>query len=128
VSGNWDLEQATKRFNEAERENKRMGRELEQARMSCNLEKAKIEQMLFDPAVANQKQIERLTQLETELEQARAMLGDRAPVSTALSMSSGVVAAPPPSVEISNIDDAGWQAERARLMARIAALENDDKF
>src|SRR5690606_7349484 len=53
VSGNWDLEQATKRFNEAERENKRMGRELEQARMSCNLEKAKIEQMLFDPAVAN---------------------------------------------------------------------------
>jgi chromosome segregation ATPase len=120
AAGNWDLEQATRRFNEAERENKRMGRELEQARMACNVEKAKIEQMLFDPAVADQKQIEKLTALEEELELAKAQLASRG-LSTA--------SVPVPSVEVASaVAPSNWQAERARLQARIKALENDDKF
>lgn len=77
VAGDWDLEQATKRFNEAEREIKRLGLQLEQERMSCNREKAEIEQMLFDPAVADQKQIERLTALESELNTAKAQIADQ---------------------------------------------------
>lgn len=119
ASGNWDLEQATRRFSEAERENKRMGRELEQARMACNVEKSKIEQMLFDPAVADQKQIDKLVALEEELEQTKAQLAGRG---------GNARSAPVPSVEVSSLGNAGWQAERARLQARIAALESDDKF
>ncbi len=76
VAGDWDLEQATKRYNEAEREIRRLGQQLEQERMSCNREKAEIEQMLFDPAVATQKQIERLSQLEKDLDDANAKIAD----------------------------------------------------
>ena len=76
VAGHWDLEQATKRFNEAEREIARLGKQLEQERMSCNREKAEIEQMLFDPAVTDQKQIERLSLLEKQLNEANAKLKD----------------------------------------------------
>ncbi len=76
VAGDWDLEQATMRYNEAEREIRRLGLQLEQERTSCNREKAQIEQMLFDPAVADQKQIERLTRLENELSAAQAKVAD----------------------------------------------------
>lgn len=76
VAGDWNLEQATKRFNEAEREIARLGKQLEQERMSCNREKAEIEQMLFDPAVTDQKQIEKLTKLEKELDDANAKVKD----------------------------------------------------
>lgn len=76
VAGDWDLEQATKRYNEAEREIRRLGQQLEQERMSCNREKAEIEQMLFDPAVASQKQIEKLSQLEKDLDDANAKIAD----------------------------------------------------
>lgn len=66
IAGDWDLEKATKRFNEAEREIQRLGLELERERTSCNMEKSKIEQMLFDPAVTEEKQLERLNALEQE--------------------------------------------------------------
>lgn len=77
IAGDWDLEQATKRYNEAEREIRRLGLQLEQERTSCNREKAQIEQMLFDPAVADQKQIERLSQLEDQLDAAQAKINDQ---------------------------------------------------
>jgi chromosome segregation ATPase len=76
VAGDWDLEQATKRYNEAEREVQRLSKQLEQERMSCNREKAEIEQMLFDPAVTDKKQIEKLTQLQKELDDAHALIKD----------------------------------------------------
>lgn len=76
IAGDWDLEQATKRFNEAEREIRRLGLQLEQERTSCNREKAQIEQMLFDPAVTDQKQIERLSKLEDDLKAAQAKVAD----------------------------------------------------
>lgn len=76
VAGDWDLENATKRYNEAEREIQRLGKQLEQERMSCNREKAEIEQMLFDPAVTDQKQIEKLSLLEKQLDDANAKLKD----------------------------------------------------
>ncbi len=72
IAGDWDLEKATKRFNESEREVQRLGLQLEKERTSCNMEKEKIEGMLFDPAVTEQKQIEKLTQLEKELQEAKA--------------------------------------------------------
>ncbi len=77
VAGDWNLENATKRFNEAEREIRRLGLQLEQERTSCNREKASIEQMLFDPAVADSAQIQRLTKLEDDLDAANAKLADQ---------------------------------------------------
>ena len=82
VAGDWNLEQATRRYNEAEREIRRLGLQLEQERSGCNREKAQIEQMLFDPAVADQKQIEKLAELEDELRKTKDQLGGGAPVAT----------------------------------------------
>ncbi len=77
VAGDWNLENATKRFNEAEREIRRLGLQLEQERTSCNREKASIENMLFDPAVADNAQIQRLTKLEDDLDAANAKLANQ---------------------------------------------------
>lgn len=72
AGNNWDLEQATRRFNEAERELRRLGAEMEQQRGQCAAEKKEIEYMLFDPAIAEQEQIAKLTALEQELAEAKA--------------------------------------------------------
>ncbi len=71
---NWNLEQATKRFNEAEREIHRLGRELEEQRMQCSSQKKELEYMLFDPSVATKEQIARLTALEDTVREAKADL------------------------------------------------------
>lgn len=77
VGGNWDLEQATRRFNEAEREIRRLGLQLEKERTTCNREKAEIEQMLFDPAVTEDKQRQKFVSLEAELNDAKEQLADQ---------------------------------------------------
>lgn len=74
VSGDWDLERATKRYNEAEREIKRLGLLLEQQRVAHRQEKSELEQMLFDPAVTEREQRRRLTELELKLEAAERQL------------------------------------------------------
>ncbi|PZO88441.1 MAG: hypothetical protein DI626_01745 [Micavibrio aeruginosavorus] len=77
VAGDWNLESATKRYNEAEREIRRLGQQLEVERTSCNREKSEIENMLFDPAVTEQKQIEKLNDLQEKLHQAEAAMKDQ---------------------------------------------------
>lgn len=72
-SDNWNLEQATRRFNEAERENGRLARELEEQRTQCATDKKKLEYMLFDPEVAKQEQITKLMDLETKVDQAQGV-------------------------------------------------------
>ncbi|MGH1399538.1 MAG: hypothetical protein ACRBCT_10025 [Alphaproteobacteria bacterium] len=73
-SENWNLEQATKRYNEAERQIKRLGLQLQKERAQAALEKQELEAMLFDPELTEQAQLARLSQLEKELEAARAAL------------------------------------------------------
>ena len=70
----WNLEQATRRYNEAEREIRRLGSQLEQARTQCSAEKKEIEYMLFDPEIATEQQISKLMTLEKELDAAKAEL------------------------------------------------------
>ncbi len=65
-SDNWNLEQASRRFNEAEREIRRLGRELEEQRTHCAMEKKNLEYMLFDPEIAKEEQISKLIQLEKQ--------------------------------------------------------------
>ncbi|MCI5061296.1 MAG: hypothetical protein MRY79_09565 [Alphaproteobacteria bacterium] len=75
VAGDWDLEKATMRYNEAEREIKRLGMLLEQQRSIHRQEKGELEQMLFDPAVTEERQRQRLAELETRLAMAEGRLG-----------------------------------------------------
>jgi chromosome segregation ATPase len=71
-SDNWNLERATMRFNEAERQIARLGRELQTQKAQCNTEKQKLEGMLFDPEVTNQQQLSRLSELEGQLEEIKS--------------------------------------------------------
>lgn len=75
AKGDWDLEQATKRYNEAEREIQRLALELDREKSSCQRQTAEIEQMLFDPAVADTQQRERLASLEQEIAKLRSSQG-----------------------------------------------------
>ncbi len=72
ASSNWDLEEATRRFNEAERELQKMGGQVEAQRAQCTAEKRELEFMLFDPEIASEAQTAKLMSLEKELVAARA--------------------------------------------------------
>lgn len=77
VAGDWDLEKATQRYNEAEREIKRMGMLLEQQRVASRQEKNELEQMLFDPAVTDREQRRKMAELELKLAAAEKALQQR---------------------------------------------------
>ena len=120
VAGDWNLEQATKRFNEAEREIRRLGLQLEQERTNCNREKAQIESMLFDPAVADQKQIEKLAQLQKELETAQGSIKDNQKAIDA-------AVAQQIAVRTKELNDRAQalETEKASLSQQIAALQKN---
>lgn len=70
-SDNWNLETATQRYNEAEREIQRLGSAVEAERAKCIVEKKNIEYMLFDPKIATKQQIAKLMTLENQLAEAK---------------------------------------------------------
>jgi len=73
-SNNWNLEAATMKFNEAERQIMRLGRQLKTQRAQCDAEKSQLENMLFDPQVTDQQQLAKLASLEADLERATSDL------------------------------------------------------
>ncbi len=74
LAGDPSSQQSLKRYNEAEREIKRLGLLLEQQRLSHNQEKEELEELLFDPAVTDQAQRKKLADLEAKLAQAEKRL------------------------------------------------------
>lgn len=74
ATDNWNLERATMRFEEAERQSLRLGRQLSSERARCELEKKDLETMLFDPQLTNQGQLAKLSSLEKSLEQSQLEL------------------------------------------------------
>lgn len=74
ASGDVSLEKSTERYNEAEREIKRLGLLLEQQRSAHRAEKIELEKMLFDPAVTDKEQRRRLNELELQLAAAERQL------------------------------------------------------
>ncbi|NQZ13337.1 MAG: hypothetical protein HRT94_00755 [Alphaproteobacteria bacterium] len=74
ADSDWNLEKATRRYNEAEKEIRRLGALMEQQRGNCRAEAKELEQMLFDPAVADQKQRSELARLQEELAETRREL------------------------------------------------------
>ncbi|PCI97088.1 MAG: hypothetical protein COB14_09495 [Alphaproteobacteria bacterium] len=71
-SDNWNLERATIKFNESERQIMRMGRQLQTQKAQCQQEKTELENMLFDPELTNQQQLASLASLENELDTAKS--------------------------------------------------------
>jgi len=67
-SDNWNLERATMRYNEAERQIQRIGRQLQTQRSQCEIEKTDLENMLFDPKLTSQQQLAKLSSMEAELD------------------------------------------------------------
>ena len=73
-SENWNLEKATMLYNEAERQNKKLGMQLQKERAQWAMEKKELEAMLFDPQLTTQEQLAKLSRLEQELEAAKARI------------------------------------------------------
>ncbi len=73
-SDNWNLERATMRFNEAERQIDKLGRQLQRQRIAHESEKQELEEMLFDPSVTEASQIAELSRMEAENEALKARL------------------------------------------------------
>ncbi len=74
ASDNWNLERATMRYNEAERQIMRLGRQLQTFKQQCEYEKQELKTMLFDPKVTEQQQIAKLSSLEEELSRTKSEL------------------------------------------------------
>ncbi|MBL4803801.1 MAG: hypothetical protein JKY71_02960 [Alphaproteobacteria bacterium] len=74
ASENWNLEQATMKYNEAERQISRLGQQLQKERAQCSMEKRELEAMLFDPQVTEQEQLAKLSSLERDLQAAKREL------------------------------------------------------
>ena len=71
---NWNLERATARYNEAERQIKRLGEQLQRERALRATEKKDLEAQLFDPKITDQQQQARLAELEQKLDEAESRL------------------------------------------------------
>ncbi len=120
IAGDWDLEKSTKRFNEAEREIKRLGMLLEQQRVAHRKEKVELEQMLFDPAVTEQKQRARLAELEAKLAAAERQLQSSAgQQSVARNSMTSMPSVPAPYVPVSPL------SERVDVTAPRPPVPND---
>lgn len=63
----WNLEKATMRFQEAERQLKSLGKKLKAERIQCSAEKRELEALLFDPQLTSEQQLSKLNSLEEQL-------------------------------------------------------------
>lgn len=70
-SKGWNTEEATIKYQESERQIKRLGEQMSRERLSCQREKEDLEAQLFDPAVTEQKQLAKLSDLERQLEETK---------------------------------------------------------
>lgn len=64
---NWDVKKATSRYNEAQREIRRLAMHVENQKKQCEIEKADIEKLLFDPKITNKEQQDKLAALEGKI-------------------------------------------------------------
>lgn len=74
AGGSWDLEQATRRYQESQREIVRLGAMIQSQEAECAKEKKDIEYMLFDPAIATKAQIAMLNSMEDQVKDKDAQL------------------------------------------------------
>ena len=68
ASDNWNLEEATMKYNEAERQIAKLGQQIQKERAQFEYEKKELEMMLFDPQVTEEAQLARLASLEKKIQ------------------------------------------------------------
>lgn len=73
-NASWDLEKATRRYQEAQREITGLGRLIEQKDQQCDLEKQDIEKLLFDPEIADNEQRATLARLEQDIKEKNRII------------------------------------------------------
>ena len=128
ASSNWDLEVATKRFNEAEREIRRLGSELEQEKARCSVEKKDLEYMLFDPKITEKEQLSKLMSLEKELDQTKEELKKARAEPVSKPQDQDVIAALRGEVSSLNAQIRNLESEKiamAESMSRITPAAGD---
>ena len=76
ASDNWNLENATMKYNEAERQINRLGKQIQKERARCEMEKKELELMLFDPELTEKAQLASLAKLEKELAEKNAEIDE----------------------------------------------------
>lgn len=76
TGGNWDLEQATKRYQESQREIRRLGARIEEEQLKCVNEKKQVEAMLFDPEITQTAQISKLNGLKDQLQEKESTISE----------------------------------------------------
>ena len=118
AGGNWDLEQATRRYQESQREIRRLGALLEEDRAKCKQEKKDIEYMLFDPEVAKPAQISMLTNLEDQVAAKDAKISE---LETALKSAKVQPAAGDASEEIKFVAKPAHKASETSVPASVEA-------
>lgn len=72
ATDNWNLERATLKYNEAERQLKSLSIKLQAERAKCAAEKKDLEMTLFDPQITEASQLAHLAELQAELAEAKA--------------------------------------------------------
>ena len=134
AGGNWDLEQATRRYQESQREIRRLGALLEQDRVKCQQEKKDIEYMLFDPEVAKPAQITMLNSLEDQVASKDKQIADLEGKMKSAGDDSAAKKAAEDAKKVAEAKAAEASAEVASLQtqisqrdARIAMLEEATK-
>lgn len=70
-SDNWDLEKATRLYQESELQNERLGTQLNELRQECKKDVAELETMLLNPSLVGNKGTSYIAEIETELEETR---------------------------------------------------------
>jgi hypothetical protein len=127
AGGNWDLQQATRRYQESQREIRRLGALLEQDRVKCQEEKKDIEYMLFDPEVAKPAQITMLNSLEDQVAAKDKQIAElESKVNGSADQANAVKAAEARATEAA-ATVAALQGKVGQCDARIASLEATSK-
>ena len=78
ASNDPNAQKSVQRYNEAQREIKRLGMLLQQQKLAHRQEKSELENMLFDPAVTDEAQRKKLSDLERKLQTTQNRLDEEA--------------------------------------------------
>ncbi len=129
-SKNWDVQKATSRYEEAQREIRRLAMHVENSKKQCEIEKAEIEQLLFDPKITEKEQQQKLSALEGKItELNKAQQSCEAQVAELNAEASAMKMAAIQAKEIAQIQPAAGMAAPAVAKApeTVAATKMEDR-
>lgn len=129
AGNNWDLEQATKRYQEAQREIRRLGAMVQKEQSLREQDKKDMEAKLFDPAITDQAQQEKIDALQQRIAQLEqgAPAAPQAAAAPLMPMAAPVPqVVKAPELEVASIAPAAGNPQDGR--EEIAPLIEDKKI